>query len=135
LVEHATENRSVGGSIPPLGTTPFPFQAEKYLQNQLFVVDAGATWFRHSTPDYPATFFPRLAADSVSAEILPSVSHHQGVAGMRGKLTKRSVDALKSDVQDQFTRDTEIHGCGCKITPRTRISTSSNTDGSVAITG
>ena len=22
LVEHATENRSVGGSIPPLGTTP-----------------------------------------------------------------------------------------------------------------
>jgi hypothetical protein len=23
LVEHATENRSVGGSIPPLGTTPF----------------------------------------------------------------------------------------------------------------
>ena len=24
LVEHATENRSVGGSIPPLGTT-FPY--------------------------------------------------------------------------------------------------------------
>jgi hypothetical protein len=24
LVEHATENRSVGGSIPPLGTIPFP---------------------------------------------------------------------------------------------------------------
>lgn len=24
LVEHATENRSVGGSIPPLGTTSFP---------------------------------------------------------------------------------------------------------------
>ena len=23
LVEHATENRSVGGSIPPLGTIPF----------------------------------------------------------------------------------------------------------------
>ena len=23
LVEHATENRSVGGSIPPLGTTHF----------------------------------------------------------------------------------------------------------------
>jgi hypothetical protein len=23
LVEHATENRSVGGSIPPLGTTKF----------------------------------------------------------------------------------------------------------------
>jgi hypothetical protein len=23
LVEHATENRSVGGSIPPLGTTQF----------------------------------------------------------------------------------------------------------------
>jgi hypothetical protein len=24
LVEHATENRSVGGSIPPLGTMPIP---------------------------------------------------------------------------------------------------------------
>src|SRR5690606_41310203 len=24
LVEHTTENRSVGGSIPPLGTTPLP---------------------------------------------------------------------------------------------------------------
>jgi hypothetical protein len=24
LVEHATENRSVGGSIPPLGTIPPP---------------------------------------------------------------------------------------------------------------
>jgi hypothetical protein len=24
LVEHATENRSVGGSIPPLGTIPSP---------------------------------------------------------------------------------------------------------------
>jgi hypothetical protein len=24
LVEHATENRSVGGSIPPLGTIPLP---------------------------------------------------------------------------------------------------------------
>jgi hypothetical protein len=23
LVEHATENRSVGGSTPPLGTIPF----------------------------------------------------------------------------------------------------------------
>lgn len=26
LVEHATENRSVGGSIPPLGTIPFTRQ-------------------------------------------------------------------------------------------------------------
>jgi hypothetical protein len=27
LVEHATENRSVGGSIPPLGTTLAPLKA------------------------------------------------------------------------------------------------------------
>jgi hypothetical protein len=28
LVEHVTENHGVGGSIPPLGTTPF-----NYLEN------------------------------------------------------------------------------------------------------
>jgi integrase len=37
---------------------------------------------------------------------------------MRGKLTKRSVEALKSDVRDQFIWDTEIPGFGCKITPK-----------------
>jgi integrase len=37
---------------------------------------------------------------------------------MRGKLTKRSVDALKSDVRDQFIWDTEIPGFGCKVTPK-----------------
>jgi Arm DNA-binding domain len=31
LVEHATENRSVGGSIPPLGTKPFPKGARIYV--------------------------------------------------------------------------------------------------------
>ena len=37
---------------------------------------------------------------------------------MRCKLTKRSVDALKSDVRDQFIWDTEIPGFGCKVTPK-----------------
>lgn len=37
---------------------------------------------------------------------------------MRGKLTKRSVEALKSDVRDQFIWDTEIPGFGCKVTPK-----------------
>jgi hypothetical protein len=37
---------------------------------------------------------------------------------MRGKLTKRSVEALKSDVRDTFLWDTEIPGFGCKITPK-----------------
>ncbi len=30
LVEHATENRSVGGSIPPLGTIPFPLHINDF---------------------------------------------------------------------------------------------------------
>jgi hypothetical protein len=37
---------------------------------------------------------------------------------MRGKLTRRSVDALKSDVRDQFLWDSEIPGFGCKVTPK-----------------
>ena len=37
---------------------------------------------------------------------------------MRGKLTKRLVDALKSDVRDQFIWDTEVPGFGCKVTPK-----------------
>jgi len=37
---------------------------------------------------------------------------------IRGKLTKRTVDALKSDVWDQFIWDTEIPGFGCKVTPK-----------------
>ncbi len=37
---------------------------------------------------------------------------------MRGKLTKRSVDALNSDVRDQFIWDTEVPGFGCKVTPK-----------------
>jgi hypothetical protein len=36
---------------------------------------------------------------------------------MRGKLTKRSVEALKSNVRDEFLWDTEIPGFGCKINP------------------
>jgi len=39
-------------------------------------------------------------------------------ADMRGKLTKRSVEALRSDVRDLFMWDTEIPGFGCKITPK-----------------
>ena len=38
LVEHATENRSVGGSIPPLGTMTLPHSCAWRLilqQNQL----------------------------------------------------------------------------------------------------
>ena len=38
--------------------------------------------------------------------------------GLRCKLTKRSVDALKSDVRDQFIWDTEVPGFGCKVTPK-----------------
>ena len=37
---------------------------------------------------------------------------------MRGKLTKRSVEGLKSNVRDEFLWDTEIPGFGCKITPK-----------------
>jgi hypothetical protein len=37
---------------------------------------------------------------------------------MRGKLTARSVAALKSDVRDQLIWDTEIPGFGCKVTPK-----------------
>ena len=37
---------------------------------------------------------------------------------MRGKLTKRSVDALKPGLRDQFIWDTEISGFGCKVTPK-----------------
>ena len=54
---------------------------------------------------------------SGSALESPSWSHETG-AGMRGKLTKRSVEAIKSDVRDQFIWDTEIPGFGCKITPK-----------------
>jgi len=37
---------------------------------------------------------------------------------MRGKLTKRSVEALKPDARDSFLWDTEIRGFGCKVTPK-----------------
>lgn len=37
---------------------------------------------------------------------------------MRGKLTKRSVEALKADARDSFLWDTEIRGFGCKVTPK-----------------
>jgi len=39
-------------------------------------------------------------------------------ADMRGKLTKRSVEALKPGVRDAFLWDVEIPGFGCKITPK-----------------
>jgi hypothetical protein len=43
LVEHATENRSVGGSIPPLGTTPFFLLATKFRKINHLSLIKGAT--------------------------------------------------------------------------------------------
>jgi Arm domain-containing DNA-binding protein len=37
---------------------------------------------------------------------------------MRGKLTKRSVEALKPSARDSFLWDTEVRGFGCKVTPK-----------------
>jgi integrase len=37
---------------------------------------------------------------------------------MRGKLTKRSVEALKPRARDSFLWDTELRGFGCKVTPK-----------------
>ena len=37
---------------------------------------------------------------------------------MRGKLTKRSVEAMRPAARDVFLWDTEIRGFGCKITPK-----------------
>jgi len=37
---------------------------------------------------------------------------------MRGKLTKRTVEALKPGTRDAFLWDTEIPGFGCKVTPK-----------------
>ena len=39
---------------------------------------------------------------------------------MRKKITKTSVDNLKSGSRDAFLWDTEITGFGCKITPAGR---------------
>lgn len=41
---------------------------------------------------------------------------------MRGKITKRAVEALESGVRDLFLWDSELPGFGCKVTPKsTRI--------------
>jgi hypothetical protein len=94
LVEHATENRSVGGSIPPLGTkAPSLLNFCKINHLRLMQARSGFAALRLA--------IQRLSSYALlrgfgQREILRSVSHHQGVAGMRGKLTKRSVDALKS---------------------------------------
>ena len=37
---------------------------------------------------------------------------------MRGKLTKRTVDAIEPSLRDTFLWDTEIPGFGCKVTPK-----------------
>jgi integrase len=37
---------------------------------------------------------------------------------MRGKLTKRSVEAMRPAARDVFLWDTEIRGFGCKVTPK-----------------
>ncbi len=37
---------------------------------------------------------------------------------MRGKLTKRSVEAIKPSSRDSFLWDTEVRGFGCKVTPK-----------------
>jgi integrase len=37
---------------------------------------------------------------------------------MRGKITKRAVDALKPSARDSFLWDTEVRGFGCKVTPK-----------------
>jgi hypothetical protein len=67
------------------------------------------------------TFPPRLADallwDSIGARFSRWFLSSGSSKDMRGKLTKRSVEALKSDVRDQFIWDTEIPGFGCKITP------------------
>src|SRR5215212_5794550 len=50
LVEHATENRSVGGSIPPLGTIPFN-ELASLPSGTLFVLAPGR--FVHLRPPRP----------------------------------------------------------------------------------
>jgi integrase len=37
---------------------------------------------------------------------------------MRGKLTKRSVEAIKPGARDTFLWDTQVRGFGCKVTPK-----------------
>ena len=59
-----------------------------------------------------------LLRESISARFWRSFLSSREWRDMRGKLTKRSVDALKSDVRDQFIWDTEIPGFGCKVTPK-----------------
>ena len=39
---------------------------------------------------------------------------------MRGKISKRAVDAMESGVSDVFLWDTELPGFGCKVTPKGR---------------
>lgn len=39
---------------------------------------------------------------------------------MTGKVTKRSVEAIKADGKDAFLWDTELPGFGCKVTPAAR---------------
>jgi integrase len=39
---------------------------------------------------------------------------------MRGKISKRSVDAIEPGVRDVFLWDTELPGFGCKVTPKGR---------------
>jgi hypothetical protein len=50
LVEHATENRSVGGSIPPLGTIGLYF----YLAIFLFLAHGAAGLFNATAALFPA---------------------------------------------------------------------------------
>jgi integrase len=40
------------------------------------------------------------------------------MADMRGKITKRTVEALQPGLRDQFLWDTELPGFGCKVTPK-----------------
>lgn len=50
LVEHATENRSVGGSIPPLGTISFPFVGD----------------FRSGTPELLSLMIPERCGSKLN---------------------------------------------------------------------
>jgi hypothetical protein len=69
LVEHATENRSVGGSIPPLGTTKFgPAVAKDFPSESLDQKFTGTSVLAAAAPK-PTTVYQYKNQDTVALNV------------------------------------------------------------------
>jgi hypothetical protein len=120
-----TENHGVGGSIPPLGTTPSLTKSyDKQLKINLLSTTQARSGLAVSTLRYPPTF--RLLLADTLVESSPGTGHPPAgdaaaakiEEAMRDKITKRTVEAIEPSLRDTILWDTEIPGFGCKLTPK-----------------